>query len=232
MMRSSEKEMMDLPGNPREVLEEDLKNLRILNQYLGGYRCAERGIAWIVQQEKLTQFSLLDVGTGSADVAARIVHWSRSKGVAVRIVALDLDPVTAAVAARRANNLPEISVIRGDAAAPPFAAASFDFVLASQFLHHFSEEKIVALLKTWAQLARRAIIVSDLVRHPLAYYGARALTRLFTKNIMTLTDAPLSVKRALTSAEWRELFRRAAIGQFDLVSVFPFRIMAQLDVQH
>lgn len=232
MKRSTEREMMDLPGNPREVLEEDLNNLRILNQYLGGCRCAERGIAWIVQQEKLTQFSLLDVGTGSADVAARIVHWSRSKGIAVRIVGLDLDPVTAAVAARRANNLPEISVIRGDAAAPPFPAASFDFVLASQFLHHFSEEKIVALLKTWAHLARRAIIVSDLVRHPLAYYGARALTRLFTKNIMTLTDAPLSVKRALTSAEWRELFRRAAIGQFDLVSVFPFRIMAQLDVQH
>ena len=232
MRRSTEKEMMDLPDNPPAVLEEDLKNLRMLNRYLGGYRCAERGIQRIVEQENWTQFSLLDVGAGSADVASRIVHWSRRKGIAVRIVALDLDPVTAAVAAERASNLSEISVLRSDAARPPFPAGSFDFVLASQFLHHFSEEKIIALLKSWAHLARRAIIVSDLVRHPLAYYGARALTRLWTKNIMTLTDAPLSVRRAFTFTEWRGLFRRAAIGQFDLVSVFPFRIMAQLDVQH
>jgi SAM-dependent methyltransferase len=230
MMRSSDKEMMDLPGNPREVLEEDLKNLRIFNRYLGGYRCAERGIEEIVEQEKLTQLSLLDVGTGSADIATRIVHWGKSKGIAVRIVALDLDPVTAAVAARRAKNLPEISVLRSDAANPPFPAASFDFVFASQFLHHFSEEKIVALLKSWAQLARRAIIVSDLVRHPLAYRGIQVLTRLFTENMMTLTDAPLSVKRAFTLGEWRELFRRAAVGEFQLVSVFPFRIMARLEV--
>ena len=124
----------------------------------------------------------------------------------------------------------EISVVRADAAAPPFAPASFDFVLASQFLHHFSEEKNIALLRTWSSLARRAIMIADLVRHPLAYYGIRCLTHLFTRNIMTLTDAPLSVQRAFTPAEWSELFRRAAVGSFQLIPVFPFRILARLDV--
>src|SRR3990167_4516536 len=38
MKRSREKEMMDLPGNPAGLLEEDLTNLRLLNRTLGGYR--------------------------------------------------------------------------------------------------------------------------------------------------------------------------------------------------
>lgn len=229
MRRSDEKEMMDYPGQPRKLLEGDLRNLRILNRYLGGYRCAARDIGRLVRQHRLSSFSLLDVGAGSADIAAGIVRWARSKGLQAKIVALEVEPVTAEIAAERVRHLSEITVVRGDAAAPPFAMGSFDFVLASQFMHHFSEEKNVELLRTWSLLARRAILVSDLVRHPLAYHAIRCFTRLWTRNIMTLTDAPRSVERSFTAAEWGELFRRAAIGKFQLVSVFPFRILGRLD---
>jgi len=226
--RSSEKELMDLPGNDAAVLEEDLRNLRILNRYLGGYRCIRKGLQEIVRERQTAEISLLDVGTGSGDIPAAVVHWARAKGFTVRIVALEPDPVTANVAVERTRHLPEISIVRGDASAPPFPPASFDCVLASQLLHHFPEDRIVSLLKIWSQLARQAIIVGDLVRHPVAYYGIQWLTRLCTRNPMTLTDAPLSVKRAFTVAEWRELFRRAAIGNFHIIPMFPYRIMGQV----
>jgi hypothetical protein len=61
------------------------------------------------------------------------------------------------------------------------------------------------------------------VRHPLAYYGIRLVTKAFTRNIMTRTDGPLSVQRAFTLEEWRELFERAGIGPFRLFAKFPFR---------
>jgi hypothetical protein len=114
---------------------------------------------------------------------------------------------------------------------PPFRLASFDFVLASQLLHHFSEEKIIAQLRIWSRLARRAIIISDLVRHPIAYCGIKLFTRLWTRNVMTLTDAPLSVQRAFTMAEWHALFRRAEIGPFQVFSVFPYRMLALVSPQ-
>ena len=229
MTRSDEKEMMDASNNPRALLEGDLINLRRFNRLLGGYRGIESVLTELAGQARLKHLSLLDVGTGSADIPERIVNWCRRRGIDVTIVALDLDPVTINFAAERERRYPEIAVVRGDAAKPPFALKSFDFVLASQFLHHFSEQQIVILLRTWSQLARRAVIVSDLVRHPLAYYGVRLLTRLCTTNIMTRTDAPLSVKRAFTMGEWRELFRRAANDRFQLTAVFPFRITAQLE---
>src|SRR5439155_25678041 len=150
----------------------------------------------------------------------------RKKRIAARLVAIETEPVTVAVAAEKTRDYPEISLVQGDAMALPFRAASFDFVLASQLLNHFSEDNVVTLLRTWSKVARRAIIVSDLVRNPLDYYGIRAITRLFTRNVMTLTDAPLSVWRAFTMAEWRELFRRADVGRFEIFWVFPFRVMA------
>jgi len=226
MKRSYEKEMMDLPGQPRELLEDDLRNLRMINRRLGNYHSVVRGLnAWVGSQ-KIDRFSLLDVGTGSGDIPAVIARWARRKGIAAAISALEPEPVTVAQAAFQTRAFAEITVVRGDGMAPPFRAASFDVVLASQLLHHFSEENIVLLLRTWSKVARRAIIVSDLVRHPLAYYGIHLLTKLFTRNAMTRTDAPLSVARAFTLAEWRALLRQADVGPFKIFSAFPFRVMA------
>ena len=230
MKRSTEKEMMDLPGNPKALLVEDLRNLRVINRYLGGYRGVIKGLKRLVGEGRMRQFSLLDVGTGSADIPKVIVQWARNRGIEATVVALEPEPVTAAEAAHQTQHWPEITVIRGDGMAPPFQAASFDFVLASQMLHHFTEDKIIVLLKTWSGFARKAILVSDLVRDPLAYYGIRLITHLFTRNEMTRFDGPLSVRRALTLSEWQALFREAAVGPFRLVPIFPYRQMTVISV--
>ena len=262
MKRSRDKEMLDLPGQPRELLEENLDDIRAINRYLGGRRSVMRGLSRLVREQKSVGFSLLDVGTGSGDIPARITHWAHQRGIKASIIALEPEPVTARLAAilTQRTNPPSIplsqrfpstvipaeagiqwenegnfrrygiSVIRGDGHAPPFRPASFDFVLASQLLHHFPEDKIVTLLRTWSKVARKAIIISDLVRHPVAYYGIRLITKLFTRNVMTRTDAPLSVLRAFTIAEWRELLRRADVGPFRLFPVFPFRVLALLSL--
>jgi SAM-dependent methyltransferase len=225
MRRSREKEMMDLAGNPAQLLEDDLANLRTINRTLGAYRAVLRCLELLADETDLTGFSLLDVGTGSGDVPVAIVRWARRKGISIRVVGLEPNPVAAGVARRHTRDFPEISIVRADGAHPPFSPSCFDFVLSSQLLHHFSEADIIALLKVWSDLARRGILVSDLLRHPLAYYGIRLLTCLFTRNEMTRVDAPLSVWRALTMSEWRELFRQAEIGEFRLFPSFPFRLL-------
>lgn len=223
--------MMDLPGIPASLLEEDLKNLRAINRYLG----ACRGLLWclerLIKPMENTRFSLLDVGTGSADMPLAIVRWAQRRGISSTVVGLEPHPITAAIARRQTRAFPEVSIVRGNGFAPPFPPRSFDFVFVSQVLHHFSEHEIVALLKIWSGLARRAVLVSDLIRHPLAYQGIRLLTRLFTRNEMTRTDAPLSVRRSFTLPEWKELFSRAGIGEFELFSFFPFRLLALFPLQ-
>lgn len=225
MERSVQAEMMDIPGQPRELLIGDLRNLRLINRYLGGRRNALRGVARIVAGARLDRFTLLDLGTGSADIPVAIVRWARRRSLSCRISGLEREAITVEQAAAQTRSLPEIALVRGDVLAPPFGPKSFDLVLVSQLLHHFPDERIVALLRHCAGLARCAVIVNDLVRHPLAYHGIRLLTRAVTRNIMTVTDAPLSVRRALTLAEWRALFQRAGAGRFVVEPALPFRML-------
>jgi 2-polyprenyl-3-methyl-5-hydroxy-6-metoxy-1,4-benzoquinol methylase len=225
---SEQSELMDVPGVSPGLLEGDLSNLRTLNRALGAKRGIFKFLAATLKKERMREFSLLDVGTGSADIPVAIVRWAKKRGLAARIVALDRHPVTAAVARRRARDYPEITVVRADAFAPPFAPGAFDFVLCSQVLHHFPAVEIPARLRQWAGLARRALLVSDLVRHPLAYCGIKLLTAIFTRNEITRTDAPLSVRRAFTVDEWRDIFRRAGVGPADVLPLFPFRLFARL----
>ena len=225
MNRSAELEMMDLPGQPPELLIDDLRNLRLINRYLGCYRNIERALARLIDPKTTRRFSLLDVGTGSADIPALIARWAQRRQVAARISALDRETVTVEQAAVQTRGYREISLLRGDAMNLPFRAASFDYVLASQLLHHFSDEQIIAAIRAWARLARRAVIVNDLVRHPLAYHGIRLLAKSFTRNEMTRMDGPRSVARACTVDEWRALFRRADVGRFDVIPAFPYRML-------
>ena len=219
---------MDSPGASPRVLEGDLGNLRTLNRVLGAKRGVFKFLAATLDRNGMKEFSLLDIGTGSADIPIAIVEWARKRGLSARIAALEPHPVTAAVARRRAADYPEIAIIRADGFMPPFKPGAFDFVLASQVLHHFSEDQITALLRGWAETARRALLVSDLVRHPLAYVGIKLITIFFTTNKMTRVDAPLSVRRAFTVEEWRGLFRRAGVGPAEVLTLFPFRVFARL----
>ena len=125
---------------------------------------------------------------------------------------MELDAIAAHEALIQTQDYSEITVIRGDGANAPFHARRFDVVIASQLLHHFSKSDIVAMLGTWSGLAREAILISDLLRHRVAYHGIGLISRLLTRNVMTRVDAPLSVRRAYTLQEWRELFQRVGFG--------------------
>jgi SAM-dependent methyltransferase len=228
--RSHEKEMIDFTSNSEELLAGNLSDLRRLNRYLRGSRGVMLALQRAIGREPLQHLSVLDVGTGSADIPAAISAWAKRRNVATKIVGVDTDSTTARIAANLTKQIANIEIVRGDANVLPFAPRAFDFVVASQLLHHFSEAKIIDLLKQWAQLARRGIVISDLVRHPVAYHGIRLLTKLATRNIMTLTDAPLSVRRAFAFNEWRDLLRQADIGAVQMIPVFPFRVAAFVSV--
>src|SRR5690348_17871972 len=108
MRRSAEPEMMDLANQPRQLLTEDLRNLRLINRYLGCHRNVLRGLARLVQTNKLQTFSLLDVGTGSADIPEVIVRWARRNHVRARIAALERDRVSVEEAARSEEHTSEL----------------------------------------------------------------------------------------------------------------------------
>jgi hypothetical protein len=106
---------------------------------------------------------------------------------------------------------------------PSLLQEQFDIITATLFLHHFKEEELIQLLKTWKQQARLGIVINDLHRHPFAYYSIKALTSLFSRSAMVKFDAPLSVLRGFTRDEWLFLLKNAGISKYTLRWRWAFR---------
>jgi hypothetical protein len=48
---------------------------------------------------------------------------------------------------------------------------------------------------------------------------------------MTIHDAALSVRRALTLPEWREILKAAAVGDVEIRWLAPFRVSAVISLE-
>jgi hypothetical protein len=84
-----------------------------------------------------------------------------------------------------------------------------DYVTATHFFHHLTDEEVVSILMEFDRVARRGIIVNDLLRSRRAL----AWIRLFTlfANPCVKADGPLSVRRSFTLAEIKALAARSGL---------------------
>src|SRR6266404_1671555 len=142
-------EIMDRPGNEPSLLRADLRVLEDVNRYLGGYRIPLLYLRDLSDSRDPSRvLTILDLATGAADVPRAIATWARSQQVDVAITAVDGSPEILQIARENTAGWPEIRVEQQDLLALPYPAASFDIVLCSLALHHFSESDAVAILRS------------------------------------------------------------------------------------
>ena len=207
----AELEMMDRPQPVSAELERDLLNLRRLNRYFGSYHLILKFIRrWLKPGDRL---SIVDLATGSGDIPRLIVDHARRIGTHVRVDALDRQGATLEIARELSNGYPEISYREANIMEPNLGK-SYDLVLCSLVLHHFSEEDAVRVLERCRELSRRFVLVSDLRRGLPATIGVYLLTALIFREPMTRYDARLSAARAFSFAELRDLAERAGWRNF------------------
>jgi ubiquinone/menaquinone biosynthesis C-methylase UbiE len=218
-------EMLDRPA-PFADLSASLHAIARFNALFGGrfltLRHVRRLIARLPAGRPVT---VLDVGTGCADLPRAVVHWARRAGRPIRVIALDRDPDMLRVARREVADCPEITLLQGDALGLPVKPGSVDVVMSALTLHHLEPEPAVRFLSELDTAAGAGWLVNDLLRGRLAYAMVWLVTRLFTRNRMARHDGPLSVRRAYTPAETARLCEKA--GLFD-VCLFGYGTFARL----
>jgi 2-polyprenyl-3-methyl-5-hydroxy-6-metoxy-1,4-benzoquinol methylase len=207
----AEPELMDRPQPVSTELESDLRNLRQLNRYFGSYALVRHFLSkWIKRGQTLR---VLDLATGSGDIPRLIADHASSVGATVSIDAVDQQSSTIEIAQRLSADYPAIhfhtaNVFEwGD-------AGSYDIVLCSLALHHFTEEDATQLLRHCRALTRRYLLVSDLRRGLLATVGVYLLTAVLFRDPMTRYDGRVSAARAFAFAELHALAQRAGWENF------------------
>jgi ubiquinone/menaquinone biosynthesis C-methylase UbiE len=147
----------------------------------------------------------------------------------VEVVAIDANPVTVEYARTALqkrlspNLLSKITVEVADALALPYAENEFDLAIAAMFLHHFAHENAVQIVRSMQFVSKHGILINDLHRHPLAYYGIYAITRLLPAAPMVRNDAPLSVLRGFKFTDLKDIANSSGLKNYALKWRYAFR---------
>jgi len=204
-------EMMDRPQPVSAELERDLERIRQLNRWFGSYRLVLGFMRrWLRPGARVR---IVDLATGSGDIPRLITDYARKIRAQVEIDALDRQPATLEVATKLSTGYPEIYYREADILEWD-SVESYDIVLCTLALHHFSDEDAVTVLRRCRELSRKFVLVSDLRRGLLATAGVYLLTALIFREPMTRYDARLSAERAFSFSEMRKLAMGAGWQNF------------------
>lgn len=140
--------------------------------------------------------TLLDVGTGAADIPARAKAFAREHGTTLKTIGFDVSP--ALLKHFRTRN---DAVVAGDALELPFDDRSVDIVTCSQVLHHFLERDARRLVTEMNRVARTCVVISDLRRSIVAAGGLWMASFLLNFHPVSRHDGVVSVMRGFTTDE-------------------------------
>lgn len=209
-------ELLDVPASESD-LEECLSDISRLNRYFGGSWVTRCHLIRLLGKESGKPVTILDVGSGGADIPIRLVGWARRRGRRFRVIAVDRDRKILEVARRRARAYPEIAFVQADGLQLPVKVGGVDAAISSLTLHHLEPDAAPHLLAEMSRISRIGFVVNDLVRSRVAYALVWLATRLFAWNRISRHDGPLSVLRAYTPREIRSLAARAGVGRISIV---------------
>jgi ubiquinone/menaquinone biosynthesis C-methylase UbiE len=209
-------ELLDGPLDDTRALVGNLRDLARINRLTGGATLSLRAIECLgVLGERAGHIhTILDVGTGAADIPMRLLAETRRRGSSLTVTAADSreEVLAAALAARPSlERTPGLTFAIADGRALPWPDGSFDVAHASLVLHHLAPADAVAFLRELRRVARVGIVVNDLVRGRLFWIGGWLLVHTVARSRFTRHDGPLSVRRAYTRAELHDLLAAAGL---------------------
>jgi ubiquinone/menaquinone biosynthesis C-methylase UbiE len=216
MKRRPTRELLDDDLGTAAEIAASLQDLRWFNRWFGGISTTQNLFEDIAEKSRSAQFTVLDLASGEGYVLRTVARELQRKGIQLHLTLLD----------RAASHLPVNGAapkVAADALKLPFRDSAFDLVSCSLFLHHLSPEQAVQFAREALRVCSTAVLVHDLVRHPLhlalAYVGLPLYRSRITRN-----DAPASVWQAYTSAEVAAFFRKARVAQVTVKQQFLYRM--------
>jgi 2-polyprenyl-3-methyl-5-hydroxy-6-metoxy-1,4-benzoquinol methylase len=165
---------------------------------------------------------VIDVGCGGGDTLSAIDRYGTRTGIAFELTGVDPLPEALEYAKDHWKGEQSPEWRESD-----FQALDdrerFDIATCSLFCHHLYGEELLALLCKLDRIARWGVVINDLHRHPLAYYGIRILSTLLSRSAYLRNDAPLSVRKGFKRWEWERILQNAGFSEYQIRWIWAFR---------
>jgi ubiquinone/menaquinone biosynthesis C-methylase UbiE len=211
-------ELLDGSLDEPATLDGNLRDLRRINRWLGGVSLSAAAMEAITAHR--AELTMLDVGTGGADIPMALARLAAARGRRLHAVGVDNRPEILAAALRSRPNgvgTDGIELHVGDGRRLAYADRSFDVAHASLVLHHLDPAVAVETLREMGRVARLGVVINDLDRTRVGWVGAWLLGHFLTANRYTRHDAPLSVRRAYRAHEATAMLYAAGLRPVHVV---------------
>ena len=219
-------EWMDEPCS-YEDFRQCLVDLGQVNRLTLSYRPTLDFLDRLVPTSKPQQpLRIVDVGSGGGDLLRRVESWAKSRGIAVRLTGIDLNPYAARAADEFTAPDRAIEWITGDAFA---YTEPVDVVLSSLFTHHLEEAEIVRFLAWSEAVAQRGWFVNDLSREFMPFKLFGLLAKAMRWHRFVEHDGPVSFRRSFREGDWQRMVAAAGIppGAVKLARWTPARLCVE-----
>ena len=226
-------EYLDAAEHEPAQLDVTLDHLVAVNRWLGGTRVVLKHLRqWLPEGGGGGRgrggggcSRVLDVGTGAGDIPRAIVAWAAKGRRVVDVHGVDIQLSIAFRARDRCASESSIRVAVADGMRLPFADNTFDVATSSMTLHHLDDSDTHAFVAELSRVSTRAVIINDLERHPINYYGARVLAAtVWRADRYTRHDGPISVLRSFSPRELRRVGEKAGLRNVVVHRHFPYRL--------
>jgi ubiquinone/menaquinone biosynthesis C-methylase UbiE len=218
MDRVNTAEILDSPYCPPREVEASLRDLSLINRWFGGVSTTRALIERVAAATGKNRFSVLEVAAGFGEVPRAASQQLARKGIALDLTYLDR---------MQSHLLPGNRSVTADALALPFPDNAFDLVSSSLFVHHLDPDEVARFAKEALRVSRCAVLINDLVRHPMhlaLVYAGWPLMRSYVSR----ADGVASVRRAYIPNEMREMIAKASRNgtppRIEIVRRYLFRM--------
>lgn len=223
-IRSTRTELIDEPGIPFTDWATCLRELDIINTWLGGHSITVQGVKKLIKDHK-SPVIVAEIGCGGGDNLKAIHRWSKKNGIPVSFIGIDINEACIDFARKNCNSIHEARFIASDYKEVDFNNEVPDIIFNSLFCHHFTNEQLIEMLAWLKRNTRYGFFINDLQRHPLAFHSIKYLTKLFSNSYLVRNDAPISVMRGFSRKEWEMLLERAGITNYSIEWKWAFRYL-------
>jgi hypothetical protein len=227
--RSMEEEYIDSPQCEPQIVNRSHRFMRMVNRYLGGTGVVKAFVRRAAAEKGEGRLSILDIGSGTCDIAVAVARWARQRDIEVRFTCVEKRHEVCARGreAIARNGLANIAVVQGDIFEYE-PEEMFDYAVGSMFFHHLTEAEIERLLVRLAKFVRNGVLINDLHRSFLNYAGCLLLWPVLGRDV--LHDALVSIRKGFRRRELEDMLMRARYGGAVLRLHFWGRISARIDL--
>jgi 2-polyprenyl-3-methyl-5-hydroxy-6-metoxy-1,4-benzoquinol methylase len=206
------------------ALRQALDKIATINQLLGGNKLTLQGVKDLIAPVAKTQtVTIVDLGCGNGDMLRLIADWGAKNDRKFELLGVDANAFTINYAKELSVHYPNISYRCDDIFSNEVSGSKYDIALFTLTLHHFKDEEIDALLRTFNANTRIGIVVNDLHRSSVAYRLFQGLCFVFRLNPVSKNDGLISILRGFKKKELVSISEKLNYKNYKIQWKWAFR---------